>query len=268
MSGRQPTSHNGVNRNTKEAIRFSTAKPVRTYESIIHQIEAAIARGDLRPGQRLPSERDLVAQFGVSRASVREALRVLESSGLLRSRPGDPGGGAEVQAFSIVGLERSFGALVRLSKLGPFQVISFRMVIEGSATFLAALHRSESQLGEMSLAHTAMLALVGGDQEAFGEADVRFHDAIAESCGNQLLRASNNVARGLVLEMIGERLSRAANFAELQKETCMRHGRVLDCIRKKAARRAMDLARLDLAEYYRPFVNPREARQLLALAKS
>jgi len=252
----------------RDSIRFRAAKPVRTYESIVHQIEAAIARGELRSGQRLPSERDLVSQFRVSRASVREALRVLESAGIVRSRPGEPRGGAEVQSFSIAGLERSFGALVRLSQLGAFEVISFRMVIEGSATFLAALHRNERQLKEMANAHNAMVGLVGGNQDEFGEADVRFHEVIAESCGNQLLRACNNVARGLVLDMIGENLSRASNLADLQKETCMRHGRVLECIRKKTAKRAMDLSRLDLAEYYGPFVSRDEARQLLALAKS
>jgi GntR family transcriptional repressor for pyruvate dehydrogenase complex len=252
----------------REPIRFHPAKPVKTYESIVHQIESAISRGDLRSGQRLPSERELVIQFGVSRASVREALRVLESAGLVRSRPGDPGGGAEVQSFSVAGLERSLGALASLSQLGPFELISFRMVIEGSATFLAALHRTGSQLEAMTKAHETMLSLIGGDQQEFSESDVRFHAVIAESCGNQLLRACNDVARSLVLEMIGENLARSSNLVELQKETCMRHGRVLECIRRKSAKRAMDLARLDLAEYYGPFVTEDEARQLLALAKS
>ena len=252
----------------RESIRFHPAKPVKTYESIVHQIESAISRGDLRSGQRLPSERELVTQFGVSRASVREALRVLESAGLVRSRPGDPGGGAEVQSFSVAGLERSLGALVSLSQLGPFQVISFRMVIEGSATFLAALHRTDSQLYAMTKAHETMVALIGGDQQEFGESDVRFHSVIAESCGNQLLRACNDVARSLVLDMIGENLARSSNLTGLQNETCMRHGRVLECIRRKSAKRAMDLARLDLAEYYGPFVTKDEAKQLLALANS
>ena len=63
---------------------------MRLYQRIVEQIEDAIARGELKPGQRLPSERELVVQFGASRSTVREALRVLESNGVVRSRPGDP----------------------------------------------------------------------------------------------------------------------------------------------------------------------------------
>ena len=88
--------------------QFQPVKPVRTHESIVRQIEEAIYSGDVAPGERLPSERELVVQFGVSRASVREALRDLQSSGLLRSRPGDPVGGAEVQSFSSAALQRAF----------------------------------------------------------------------------------------------------------------------------------------------------------------
>ncbi|MGO4599699.1 FadR/GntR family transcriptional regulator [Terrabacter sp. 2RAF25] len=71
---------------------FEPVRSVRLYERIVEQVEEAIARGELRPGERLPSERELVVQFGTSRATVREALRVLESNGVVRSRPGDPNG--------------------------------------------------------------------------------------------------------------------------------------------------------------------------------
>lgn len=252
----------------KVSTHFRLIKSVRTYESIVGQIEEAIFKGDLRPGQRLPSERELVVQFGVSRASVREALRVLESAGLVRSRPGDPSGGAQVQAPSTVSLERSFGALVRLAQVGLSELIAFRMVIEGSATYLAAIHRTEEQLERMAQAHGAMEELTGGNQEPFGQADVLFHQVIAESSGNQLLRACNEVARELVLDLIGENLARAADLEKLQAETCMRHGRVLECIRGKDAIQAMHFAKVDLAEFYGPFVSSVEATELLTLAGS
>jgi len=76
----------------REGSLFQQVQPVRLYQRIVEQIEDALARGELKPGQRLPSERELVVQFGASRSTVREALRVLESNGVVRSRPGDPDG--------------------------------------------------------------------------------------------------------------------------------------------------------------------------------
>lgn len=123
----------------QERRKFTPARRVRAYESIVKQIEDAIYRGELRPGQRLPSERELTTEFAVSRATVREALRVLESSGLVRSRQGDPTGGAEVQEFSPDGLRKSLTAMVHLEKFDITDLVQFRMVIEGSATYLAAV---------------------------------------------------------------------------------------------------------------------------------
>ena len=79
--------------------RFQPVQPVRAYQRIVEQVEDALVRGELAPGQRLPSERELVTQFAVSRSTVREALRVLESNGVVRSRPGDPNG-PEILPFS------------------------------------------------------------------------------------------------------------------------------------------------------------------------
>lgn len=140
------------------------------------------------------------------------------------------------------------------------------MVIEGSATYLAALHRQDEHLQRIRKAHVAMRRLVGGDQEAFGQADVEFHQVIAEASGNQLLRVCNEVARGLVLGLIGEKLARSSDLPTLQADTCSRHGRVLAMIRKREALEAAHLAKLDLAEYYGPYVDPGEADELLALA--
>src|SRR5690606_39281394 len=72
--------------------RLEPVRTVRAYERIVEQIEEAIESGTLTPGQRLPSERDLMAQFSVSRSTVREALRVLQARGLDQSRTGDTHG--------------------------------------------------------------------------------------------------------------------------------------------------------------------------------
>ena len=70
---------------------FEPAVPVHTYQRIVDQIEQAIVSGDIPVGSQLASERDLMVQFGVSRPTVREALRILQSMGLIESRPGTRG---------------------------------------------------------------------------------------------------------------------------------------------------------------------------------
>ena len=68
---------------------FKPIKNIKVYEQVIEQIKEMIYQGELKRGDKLPSERELRAQFNVSRASIREAFRVLEMIGLIESRPGE-----------------------------------------------------------------------------------------------------------------------------------------------------------------------------------
>src|SRR5215472_16683833 len=171
---------------------FSQVTPVRAYESVAKQIETAIGRGEIRPGDRLPPERDLVEQFGVSRATIREALRVLENAGLIRSRPGGPIGGAEVLPFSNDRLVRSLSTLVRVEHLSLRELVEFRMLIASTACGMAALFHTDDGLLAIESAH-ARLADSVGDRQAFADADLEFHQAIADSTGNTLLAACSAV---------------------------------------------------------------------------
>lgn len=243
--------------------KFQPVEHVRAYERIVHQIEQALFRGDLRPGDRLPSERELMAQFEVSRATVREALRVLQSASIIRSRPGDPTGGAEVQDFSTSNLEKSLAMAMKLERLDVKELVGFRMVTEGAATHLAAVLHTDEQLAKMKAALERMRESLGEDFEAFSAADVDFHHAVAESAGNKLLRITNEVVRDIVAELIRERLIRSDDRLEQMHETLARHARVLDAIEQRDGVRAAELARRDLLEYYGGFVED-EARQSLA----
>ena len=130
---------------------FEQVRPVRLYERIVEQVEAAVASGQLAPGQRLPSERELVTQFGTSRATVREALRVLESNGVVRSRPGDPNG-PEILPFSARGLSKQLRRLARAEELTLAQLLVSRMMLDATANRLAAVLRTDDQLADMEAA--------------------------------------------------------------------------------------------------------------------
>jgi GntR family transcriptional regulator, transcriptional repressor for pyruvate dehydrogenase complex len=240
---------------------FEPVRPVRAYESIVEQVEDRVFRGQLRPGERLPSEREMTAQFGVSRSTVREALRVLESDGLVRSRPGDPNG-PEVLPFSPTTLRKSVTRLVRVDEVGLAELVQFRMLLEGSANLLAARLASDEELAAMDVALADMEVALDRGYEEFSRADVAFHDIVARASRNILIQVCSDVVRGVVLGLISQKIADAPDRRELMATSLRHHADVLDAVRRRDGPRAARLARESLYDYYAGYV-PEEQRPLL-----
>jgi len=250
-----------------ERKRFHPVLPVRAYQRIVEQVEDALASGELKPGQRLPSERELVTQFAVSRSTVREALRVLESNGVVRSRPGDPNG-PEVLAFSNGGLAKQMTRLARVDQLSLAELIAFRMILDGSASLLAAQLRSPEQLVEMESTIDVMRGAIDMGYEAFSEADMAFHDSIARASRNALIQVCNEVVRGVVLSLVTVKISRSRNRKALMRESLAHHEEVLDAVRSGDGHAAAKVARQNLYDYYAGYVPKAERAPLQALLES
>jgi DNA-binding FadR family transcriptional regulator len=243
---------------------FQQVTSVRLYQRIVQQVEDAVARGEIKPGERLPSEREMVAQFGASRPTVREALRVLESRGMIRSRPGDPNG-PEVLAFTPRGLAEQMAWLARVEGVGVAELVSYRMILDGSANMLAARLRSEAELEAMEQTIAAMEAAIDKGFDEFSRADVAFHDAVAQASRNPLIQVSNQVVREVVLTLISDKVSKARNRKALMRESLEHHQEVLEAIRQRDGVGAARISRRNLYDYYSGYV-PREERDaLLAL---
>lgn len=239
---------------------FEPVSPVRAYERVVEQIEQAVFTGRLRPGARLPSERDLMIQFGVGRSTVREALRVLQSNGMIRSRAGDPRG-PEVLAASPKSLWKSMSRLVRAESMSLAELLQFRMLMEGSAYQLAARLRTDAQLTEMDTALRAMADAPGHAE--FSDADVAFHDAVARASQNTLIVVCSNVVREVVLDLIADSLANATDRQALMHAYLGHHSDVLQAIRDRDGTRAARLARQALYDYYSSHL-PTNDRDLLA----
>ena len=244
--------------------RFQPVQPVRAYQRIVEQVEDALARGDLAPGHRLPSERELVAQFEVSRSTVREALRVLESNGVVRSRPGDPNG-PEILPFSQSALRKQMVRLARVDELTLSELIGFRMIMDGAAIQVASRLRTEEQLAEMEETLVAMRAAIDVDFEAFSEADLAFHDVIATISRNSLIQTCNEVVRGVVLTLISDKVAHARNSRALMLESLQHHAEVVDAIRAGDGHAAARIARQNMYDYYAGYVPEPERETLRAL---
>ncbi len=176
----------------------------RRYERVADRLIALIAQRALAPGAPLPTERELSETFGVGRSSVREALRMLESQGVIG--PG-PGGG-----FAVAGparpLQRSLRLVMTLQPSPARDLFELRRILEVEAAGLAAERRSAADVARMDAAVTAMAERLAPDEAgAFVDADVELHLALAAATGNQLLAhamdAIRDVLRTALLPVFG-----------------------------------------------------------------
>jgi len=209
-------------------------RPVETrrlYRQIADQIRTLIGSGAAAPGVRLPAERDLARQLGVSRPSLREALIALEVEGLLDVRVGSgiyvakPGGRGD--SAQIAGAS------------GPFEVIRARRLIEGECAALAAKHGSAAQLRAIRKAHADLQREAKRHHNPL-DADRAFHIRIAEATGNSALEL---VVQTLWDQRVGplyRALEVKLEYPAMAAETLAEHDAVLSAIlgRKPAAARA------------------------------
>jgi GntR family transcriptional repressor for pyruvate dehydrogenase complex len=169
----------------------------KVYEQIAEQLLAQIGSRRLKPGDTLPSERELTQSFGVGRSSIREALRMLESRGVITT----VNGGAFVVADAANPLESSLRLMFALDEqAGMHDLFELRLILESEAAALAAERHSDAHLGEMDASLEAMAASLeaSGHDQSFIEADLRFHLAVANATGNRLVFHSMHAVRDVL----------------------------------------------------------------------
>jgi GntR family transcriptional regulator, transcriptional repressor for pyruvate dehydrogenase complex len=160
-----------------------TVEPVRStriYEEIVRQIRALIADGHLKSGDRLPPERDLADRFRVSRTSVREAMRALESRGLLEIRPGD---GAFVRRVSVEALVEPLALVILAHRESIADLYEARRLLEPPIAALAARRATRDNVSEMRRILDQQGVEVAAGRTGFAQ-DAAFHTAIAHSTHN------------------------------------------------------------------------------------
>ena len=227
----------------------------RAYEDIVEQIERAILRGELKPQSRLPSERELIAEFGVSRATIREALRVLQSRGLVDVRHGDPAGPV-VRADPGVGVTTVLGSLFRAERISLADVVQFRMVVESAAAALAASAPPEAVATIRAAYHEMETTKTQAEQF---RADVLFHRRVAEASGNPLF--------ALVVDALHPFNSIATwqsqrPLDQARRETLEVHGMILKAIEAGQPAEAAEVLRYHLDRSYRPIISRDEQARL------
>lgn len=213
----------------------------RLYRQIAEQLRALIAAGEFGAGTRLPAERDLARQLGVSRPSVREALIALEVEGWVEVRTGS---GVYVQPPRQRNGGRAGSGNRREADntdWGPLELMRARELVEGEVAALAARHARKAQIATMASA----LARMHEEAEAGVEpraGDEEFHNAVAHACGNEVLsdtvRSYWDARHGPLFSRLGDYFENPASWSAALVE----HAAVLEAIRAhdaSAARAAM-----------------------------
>jgi DNA-binding FadR family transcriptional regulator len=222
-------------------MRLQAVEPRRLYRQIAYQIRTLIGSGEVAPGARLPAERDLARQLGVSRPSLREALIALEVEGLLDVRVG-----SGIYVSQLNG--RARGAVLADAS-GPFEVIRARWLIEGECAALAAKRGSTAQLSAIRKAHTDLRQEAKRYHNPL-DADRMFHVRIAQATGNSALEL---VVQTLWDQRVGplyRALESKLEYPAMAAETIGEHQAVLDAIleRDPAAARAAMRRHMDMTK--------------------
>lgn len=227
-------------------------EPRRLYRQIADQIRTLIRSREFPAGTRLPPERDLARQLGVSRPSVREALIALEVEGLVEVRIGSGiyvlGSGAGDQGASVQ------------AAMGPFELLRARWVIESECAALAARHAKRAQVDAITEALQQMEAMANGEQRQPLAADRLFHLRIAEATGNGALVA---VVKMLWDERTGPlfaRLEHHYDSPDQWSRAIAEHRAVLEAIGKRDADGSRAAMQRHLDKAYKRFSRSWDAK--------
>ena len=220
-------------RSAKPAGKDVPWRPVArssTHELVIAAIEDQIMNGTLAVGDLLPPERELAAHLQVSRAGVREAIRVLEGHGVLRSDVGSGrGAGTFVAALPSAALARFLRLHVALSNFRLQEVVEARLLLEQTSAALAAERADAAALAEMERL-LAVMDEPGVSREAFNDADTAFHVAIAEAGGNSLFSDMTGAIRGSLRAPILAALTQVSDWEAVARSLRAQHRGILEAI--------------------------------------
>lgn len=165
---------------------FAKASTRRAFEDVVEQITQAIVAGRLKPGDRLPPQRELKELFQVSRATVMEALRVLERAGLISIKTGTTGGTFVSQANSDA-VSDSLLLLLHLEAVSLEELGEFRERVEGGTAYWAALRSDDEQIASLKARYDSLCAMAAARAPwaEFLALDFHIHQLVAEYSQNR-----------------------------------------------------------------------------------
>lgn len=225
-------------------------KPVKTrriYEEIVEQIRLLVSDGQVKAGDKLPSERELAERLQVSRASVREALSALEMMGLLEIRSGE---GTYIKQVNIDSVVAPLSWVLSMEKDIVLELLEVRKILETQAAVLAAERAGEAELKEMNEALEEMqndlhMGRLGDTP------DLNFHYAIARGTKNKILIRLMNAISDTMLQTLRTSRTKLFESEGIPERLYHEHLSIYQAIKAKESKEAriLMLDHLDGVEY-------------------
>jgi GntR family transcriptional repressor for pyruvate dehydrogenase complex len=217
---------------------YKVVRTSRLYEQIVQQIEDSVLNGSLKPGDQLPAERELAQRLGVSRTAVREAVKALREKGLVEAYSGR---GTFITDGTTHAARQSFDLMVKIGQQeGSNHLAELRLILEPGIAAMAAMRIEEEHLAAMREA-VAVMDRSQKDPEAYIEADLDFHLALAEAAANPLILSLIDS----IVALLREQRIKIFNVEGGPQRGQVHHKRILDAME----RRDPEMARAAMAAH-------------------
>lgn len=227
----------------------NTPTVTRAWRGVLERIEADLLDGRLRPGDRLPPERELATQLGVGRSSVREALRVLEVLGLIRTATGSgPTSGAIIIATPQGGMSALLRLQVAAQGFPLADVVRTRLLLETAVAGDLA-RAADPDLGPATTALDAM-DIGGLTPDEFLVLDAQFHLALAEASGNAVVAAMMAGLRTSIEGYVRTGAASIPDWPSTMTRLRAEHRSIMGAIERHEPDSARDLVHEHITAYY------------------
>jgi len=198
---------------------------------LIEQLKELIKKGTFPPKSKLPSEKDLAKMFGVSRSPIREALSVLEASGLVESRQGE---GTFVKEIHLANMLDSVTFdMIEIEQV--YNLLEMRTVLETEAAAFAALRATEDDLVKIKSALDEIAENMVDDYSIGSEADFQFHHEIVSASHNPFILQSIENLKDLYKRSLNYSLKRNVGLREKREQIYQEHLKIYESIYNKDA---------------------------------
>ncbi|MCA0206260.1 FadR/GntR family transcriptional regulator [Pararhodobacter sp.] len=226
------------------SLKLGPVKIPRAAEVLANQLREEIVGGRLSDGDMLPNERELTESSGLSRSSVRDALRMLELEGLIATKQGR-NGGSRVCKPGRDTIVKTVSLFISSRRTRRVSLVEARGAIEPTAAMLAAKHRTDEDLARIQEKHSAMVAGID-DLDRFLRGNLDWHMAIVHASHNDLLIAFMESISHAVYDVTNDE---TLNPPEVRQQVVRIHGRITDAIEKQDPAEAKRLMERHVTAY-------------------
>jgi GntR family transcriptional repressor for pyruvate dehydrogenase complex len=210
---------------------FRSVKHIRVSDEIVHQVKALISEGKLKPGDRLPPERDLVKEFSVSRPSLREALNTLVAMGFLEVR----GKRTFIKSVVSESMQNPLSLLIKTDTQKIFDLIEVRKALEAWGAFLAAQRATEEDIKRLeSILEEMRKAFEHG--RSWEKQDADFHLGIAQATHNTI----QTHMMSTIYDLLTESVARVFKDRSKVKKLLDHHNRIFSAIKSHSSEKARE----------------------------